>query len=226
MTHASDAANQPARARPSRCRRGRRGRCPRSASLRTFTTNSLAACDEELFEELLVERRYFWGRVFVVSDPDGMRRVLQDNTDNYHAPRRVPAHLRVQQRRRHGLSRRRGLVAAPPDRQPGARPARIAARPASLIELTEEMARRLAEIPRGEQFELGRTLQHLITRATGQVWAGDEPRDRPDGAAHGALPREIQRPRPVSDPGRLAFRRRAGARAAPASADITSCSTG
>jgi hypothetical protein len=51
--------------------------------LRTFTTNSLAACDAELFEELFVERRYFWGRVFVVSDPHGMRRVLQDNTDNY-----------------------------------------------------------------------------------------------------------------------------------------------
>jgi cytochrome P450 len=33
----------------------------------------------------------------------------------------------------------------------------------------------LADVPRGEQFELGRTLQHLITRTTGQVWAGNEP---------------------------------------------------
>ena len=62
------------------------------ALLRTFTTNSLAACDDELFEELFVERRYFWGRVFVVSDPDGMRRVLQDNTDNY---QRIAAFRRI-----------------------------------------------------------------------------------------------------------------------------------
>jgi cytochrome P450 len=45
--------------------------------------NTLAACDDELFEELFVERRFFWGRLFVVSDPDGIKRVLQDNVDNY-----------------------------------------------------------------------------------------------------------------------------------------------
>ena len=60
--------------------------------LRTFPTNSLAACDEELFEELFVERRYFWGRLFVVSDPAGLRRVLQDNHENY---QRIPAFRRI-----------------------------------------------------------------------------------------------------------------------------------
>ncbi|HEY8875015.1 MAG TPA: hypothetical protein VIM52_18445, partial [Stellaceae bacterium] len=51
--------------------------------IRTFPANSLAACDEGLFDELFVARRYLWGRLFVISDPDGIRQVLQDNSDNY-----------------------------------------------------------------------------------------------------------------------------------------------
>jgi len=53
------------------------------ALLRTVPSNSLAACDQALFEELVVERRFLWGRVFAVSDPDGIRHVLQDNAANY-----------------------------------------------------------------------------------------------------------------------------------------------
>ena len=143
--------------------------------LRTFTTNSLAACDDELFNELFVERRFFWGRVFVVSDPDGMRRVLQDNTDNY---LRIAAIRRIFE-----FSSRGGMVSL--EGEDWWRHRRIinpaldqrAQRPdlSTLIELTEEMARRLAEVPGGRQFELGRTLQHLITRTTGHVWAGNQP---------------------------------------------------
>ena len=49
---------QPALALPPRPRR------PLSSwqLFRTFPDNAVAACDEELFEELLVERRFFWGR--------------------------------------------------------------------------------------------------------------------------------------------------------------------
>src|SRR5260370_3186718 len=47
-------------------------------------TNSLALCDDTLFDVLLVERRFLWHRVFVVSDPEGIRRVLIDNFENYH----------------------------------------------------------------------------------------------------------------------------------------------
>lgn len=143
--------------------------------LRTFPSNSLAACDDELFEELFVERRFFWGRVFVVSDPDGMRHVLQDNTDNYE---RIAAIRRI-----FAFSSRGGMVCL--EGEPWWRHRRIvnpaldqrALRPdlATLIELTEEMARRLAEVPAGQPLELGRTLQHLITRTTGHVWAGNEP---------------------------------------------------
>src|ERR1700742_196050 len=68
----------------------RLGKPPRPAKpwssleiLRVGFTNTLAACDEELFDELFLERRYLWGRMFVVSDPEGIKRVLQDNVDNY-----------------------------------------------------------------------------------------------------------------------------------------------
>ena len=51
--------------------------------IRVARRNSLAACDEELFDELIVERRFLWYRSFVISDPDGIRRVLLDNFENY-----------------------------------------------------------------------------------------------------------------------------------------------
>jgi cytochrome P450 len=180
MTAEPVAAAEPAlRADPARIDLALPPRPPRPLAslglLRTFTANSLAACDEELFEELFVERRFFWGRLFVVSDPDGMRRVLQDNTDNYV---RIAAIRRIFR-----FSSGGGMVSL--EGEAWWRHRRIvnpaldqrALRPdlAALIELTEEMARRLAEVPRGRQFEIGRTLQHLITRTTGQVWAGDDP---------------------------------------------------
>ena len=62
--------------RPSR-------RLPALQLLRVAQRNSLAACDEELFDELFVERRVLGQRFFVISDPDGIRRVMQDNPDNY-----------------------------------------------------------------------------------------------------------------------------------------------
>lgn len=50
---------------------------------RTVATNSLAVCDEELFDELIVPRRYLWQRVFFVSDPEAIKRVFLDNVENY-----------------------------------------------------------------------------------------------------------------------------------------------
>jgi len=53
------------------------------AFARAIATNSISALDEELFDELVVERRYFWQRVLFVSDPDGIKRVFLDNFPNY-----------------------------------------------------------------------------------------------------------------------------------------------
>jgi cytochrome P450 len=165
---ARDAASPPPLAMPPRPKR------PLSSwgLLRTFPANSLAACDEELFDELFVERRYFWGRLFVVSDPDGLRRVLQDNHENYH---RIAAFRRIFEFSSGGgmgclegerWSHHRRIVNPALDQR--------ALRPdlPALIELTAEMAAILADLPRGEPVELGRTLQHLITRTTAYVWAG------------------------------------------------------
>ena len=171
MTLASDADRRPALAMPPRPAR------PLStlALLRTLPANSLAACDEALFDELFVERRYWWGRLFVVSDPDGIRHVLQDNCDNY---------LRVSPvRRAFEFSARAGMVCL--EGEDWRRHRRVinpaldhrALRPdlPAVIRLTEEMARHLSCLPRDEPVEIGRTLTHLLTRTTGQVFAGDEP---------------------------------------------------
>ena len=51
--------------------------------LRTMPTNSLAICDEALFEEPIVFRRYALHPVFFVSDPAAIRQVLIDKFDDY-----------------------------------------------------------------------------------------------------------------------------------------------
>ena len=51
--------------------------------IRAILTNPIAACDRELFEEPIVARRFFGRPVFVVSEPEGVRRVLLDNVGNY-----------------------------------------------------------------------------------------------------------------------------------------------
>jgi len=51
--------------------------------LRTLNKNTLAAWDEELFDELFVERRFFGRPLIVLNDPAGIRRVLRENYDNY-----------------------------------------------------------------------------------------------------------------------------------------------
>jgi cytochrome P450 len=53
------------------------------AMLRTVARNSVSALDEELFDTLVVPRRYLWRWVFFVSDPAGIKRVFLDNVDNY-----------------------------------------------------------------------------------------------------------------------------------------------
>ena len=144
--------------------------------LRTFPDNSLAACDEELFEELFVERRFFWGRLFIISDPEGIRHILQSNVDNYV---RIPPvrraftfttgggmnHLEGEEWWRHRRTINPALDhhALQPDFP-------------KLIELSEEMAAHLSASPCGQEFEIGRTLTHLLTRTTGHVFTGDDRR--------------------------------------------------
>lgn len=53
------------------------------ALLKTASKNTLAVCDEELFDELVVPRRYLLQKVLFVSDPVGIKHVLIDQFDNY-----------------------------------------------------------------------------------------------------------------------------------------------
>lgn len=51
--------------------------------LKTLPTNSLGIFDEELFEQPVVIRRYGLVTVCFLNDPAGLKRVLQDNWENY-----------------------------------------------------------------------------------------------------------------------------------------------
>jgi cytochrome P450 len=152
--------------------------------IRTFPDNAVAVCDEELFEELdeelfeelIVERRFAWGRVFVISDPEGIHHILFANPDNYV---RIPPvrrafaftsgggmnHLEGEDWYRH-----RRMI------NPALEHRAILADLPETIRLTEEMAEHLRALPSGQQFEIGRTLTHLITRTTGHIFAGNDGR--------------------------------------------------
>jgi cytochrome P450 len=140
--------------------------------LRVAQANSLAACDEELFDELFVERRLLGQRIVVVSDPNGIRRILQDNYDNY--PRLTWV------RRMFEFAAGSGMLHA--EGAPWRRHRRLinptldyrALLPDGpmLIELAEEMARYLAAIPAGQGVDLHEAFRHLITLSAGHVFAG------------------------------------------------------
>ena len=140
--------------------------------LRVAQQNSLAACDEELFDELFVERRFFGRRFYVISDPAGIRRVLQDNNDNYPRLtwiRRVfefasgsgMLHAEGAPWRRH-----RRLINPTMDHR-----AMLPDGP-TLIGLAEEMARLLRGLPAGQEIDTHDAFRHLITLSAGHVFAG------------------------------------------------------
>ena len=140
--------------------------------LRVAQANSLAACDEELFDELFIARRFLGRRFFVVSDPDGIRRVLQDNCDNYPRLtwiRRVfefgsgsgMLHAEGAPWRRH-----RRLINPTMDYR-----AMLADVPV-MVELAEALAGNLGAIPAGQGIDTHDTFRHLITLSAGHVFAG------------------------------------------------------
>ena len=170
MTIAEDVESQPQLAMPPRPAR------PLSTlqMMRVGFSNTLAACDEELFDELFVERRYVWGRLFVLSDPEGIERVLQDNVDNY--PRIDPIRRVFAFGSGSGMlcaegevwRRHRRLLNPTLDRRA------VLADAPGLTALAEELARRLGEMPAGQALNMGEVFTHLQTRATGTVFAGDD----------------------------------------------------
>lgn len=142
--------------------------------LKAVQANSLTAWDEELFDELLVERRFVWGRLFVVSDPDGIRHVLQDNCDNY--PRLAAIRRIFEFGSGSGMlcaegeiwRRHRRLINPTLDHRA------ILADAPILAAVAEELARHLSRLPVGEEIDIGQTLGHLITISTRHVFTSDD----------------------------------------------------
>lgn len=142
--------------------------------LRAVQRNSLSAWDDELFEKLFVERRFVWGRFVVVSDPDGIRRVLQDNYDNY--PRLTAI------RRLFEFDSASGMLCAEGDLwrrhrrliNPTLDPRAILPDAPLLVEAAEAMAEHLARQPAGQELDLGRTFSYLITISTRRAFASDD----------------------------------------------------
>ena len=142
--------------------------------LRVLPQDSLAACDAALFDEPVAERRLLGRRLFIVSDPDGIRRVMQDNVDNY--PRIAPI------RRLFHFSAGSGLVAA--EGEPWRRHRRllnptldhraILADVPVMIELAGQLADHLAQLPPGREIDIGEAFGHLMTAFSGRVFAANE----------------------------------------------------
>jgi cytochrome P450 len=142
--------------------------------LRVALSSTLAAFDEALFEEPIVERRFVWGRFFMISDPDGIRRVMQDNVDNY--PRIEVLH------RVFAFTAGTGMLAAEGEvwrrhrrlLNPTLDHRTVLSDLPVFVELSETLAEHLARLPASEEIDIGETFAHLITAMTGRVFAADD----------------------------------------------------
>jgi cytochrome P450 len=142
--------------------------------LRVALSSTLAAFDKELFDKPIVERRFVWGRFFMISDPDGIRRVMQDNVDNY--PRIDVLH------RVFAFTAGTGMLAAEGEvwrrhrrlLNPALDHRTVLADLPVFIELSEALAGHLARLPVGAEIDIGQTFAHLVTAMTGRVFAADD----------------------------------------------------
>jgi cytochrome P450 len=149
------------------------------ATLKSASTDSLRVFDAELFDKLVVARRYWWRRVFFVSDPEGVKRVLLDNFANYP---RVGA-----LRRLFGRGLGTGSLASEGEvwrqhRRVGA-PAldhrAIAADIPAMIALMEAEADALGRDLRETPFDLERWLQPRAIRLLNTIVTGGDPAAEP-----------------------------------------------
>jgi cytochrome P450 len=147
--------------------------------LRVGLTNTVAACDEQLFEEPIVERGFLGRRAFVISDPDGVRRVLQDNCDNY--PRLE------QSRRVFRFAAGTGMLCA--EGEVWRRHRRlinpildyraVQADVPALTGFAEDAAQFLASMPPGAEIDIGDAAARFIAAATNYLFAGPDRRIEP-----------------------------------------------
>jgi cytochrome P450 len=142
--------------------------------LRVALSNTLAALDEELFDELIVERRFVWGRFFFISDPAGVRRVMQENVDNY--PRIEAIHRVFRFSSGTGMLCAEGEVWRRHRRMlnPTLDHRTIVADLPVLVEVTQALAGYLSDLPAPREINIGEVFSHLITAFTGRVFAANQ----------------------------------------------------
>jgi cytochrome P450 len=136
--------------------------------------NTLECCDEELFDELIVERRYLWYRAFIISDPEGLRRVLADNHENY--PRldqnrrmfRFDSGSGMLSANNETWSRHRRMINPALDHR-----AALAVAP-KLIPLAERLVASLASWPADMDMDVCDLATVWITLSAGHVFAGTD----------------------------------------------------
>ena len=142
--------------------------------VRVALSSTLAAFDEELFDEPIVGRRFVWGRFFMISDPDGVRRIMQDNVDNYpridvlHRVFAFTAGTGMLAAEGEGWRRHRRLLNPTLDYRT------VVADLPVFAELSEVLREHLARLPAGEEIDIGQTFAHLITAMTGRVFAAND----------------------------------------------------
>jgi cytochrome P450 len=184
MTIAQDARAEPRLALP-----------PRPAQplstwqiIRSRGTNSLALFDDGVFDAPFVERRFLWRKVYVISDPDGIRRVLVDNADNYHMHRMKRRQLepglgtgilitngKLWRRHRDLLNPILDYRSMLPDAP-------------MVVRWTAVLADHLAALPPGEAIDIGHALSLLLAVSGGDVFAGDEAAVQPMLVRMGKFP--------------------------------------
>src|SRR5215217_5800475 len=141
--------------------------------LKVGLSNTLAACDEQLFDELIVERHFVWGPTFVISDPIGVKRVLQDNVDNY--PRISPI------RRIFAFGSGTGMLSAEGEvwrrhrrmLNPTLDYRNVISDMPIMIDLAQKFAEHLDHLSPSQEINIAELFTHLITAATGRIFAAD-----------------------------------------------------
>ncbi|GJE61859.1 Putative cytochrome P450 132 [Methylobacterium trifolii] len=145
------------------------------ALLRTVATNSLAVCDEELFDKLFVARRYVAHPVFFVSDPAAIKEVLIDRFDNYprvtSIRRLFETDLRTGTLASEGETWRRHRRVATPTIDPRA----IRPDVPALIALAEQTADQIAAADPSVPIDIERWVGGLSTLLWNQVVTGGDP---------------------------------------------------
>lgn len=145
--------------------------------VRAAARNSLSFCDEELFDRLVVKRRYGLYDVVFVSDPAGVRRVLMEEIANYprwESSRRLfERELKTGTLSSEGETWRRHRRIA----QPSIDPRAVAPDLPELIAIAERVARELDPIAkRGKPFDLQAWLMRFSTAMWNHVVSGGDPR--------------------------------------------------